>query len=241
MAMFCTKCGKKLEEGQSCDCEKEKNVNNTPQKNNTNFDVNELFKDYLDIVKGLFTAPIDTIKKYTKTDKFVLGIIAMVINCLISGVFFYFLMDKTLGGLFGFASRGYGSLMSSSVSLPFGKVFLMGLLFMVLWFLVCASAVYVIANPIMKDKLNIKEAFALTGVCSIFTTLTTLASLLFIFISVKISIIILLLGATFYLTYLYQGLSEITAINKNRLAYVFVSAVGLATFLAIEIVPRLFS
>ena len=94
---------------------------------------------------------------------------------------------------------------------------------------------------ILKDKMDIKTSFALVGVCSIFTTLTTVVALIFTFVSVKFALIILLLGAIFYLTHLYQGLSDITSVNKNKLVYVFVPAVAVATFVMIELVPKFFS
>ena len=180
MAKFCTKCGKKLEEGEVCTCSQ-----NTVKTNTTaagSIDVNQGFNDYLNIIKGIFTRPSDTIKEYAKGDKFLLGIIAIVINCLVSGLFFYFFIDKAVGGLMGMFG-GYGSLMSSAgMSLPFGRIFFMGLLFMVFWFAVCALVLFVIANPILKDKMDIKTSFALVGVCSIFTTLTTVAALILTFL-----------------------------------------------------------
>ena len=238
MAKFCTKCGKKLEEGEKCTCSQ--NVSTTTA-NAGSVDFNQLFNDYVNIIKGIFTRPSDTIKEYAKGGKFLLGIIALVINCLVSGLFFYFFMDKAFGGLMGMFG-GYGSLMSSAgMSLPFGRIFFMGLLCMVFWFAVCTLVLFVIANPILKDKIDIKASFALVGVCSIFTTLTTVVALIFTFVSVKFALIILLLGAIFYLTHLYQGLSDITSVNKNKLVYVFVPAVALATFVMIELVPKFFS
>ena len=238
MAKFCTKCGKKLEEGEVCTCSQ-----NTVKTNTTaagSIDVNQGFNDYLNIIKGIFTRPSDTIKEYAKGDKFLLGIVAIIINCLVSGLFFYFFIDnamKSVGGMFGM-----GSLMGiGGYSLPFGRIFFMGLLFMVFWFAVCALVLFVIANPILKDKMDIKTSFALVGVCSIFTTLTTVAALILTFLSVKFAIIVLLLGAIFYLTHLYQGLSDITNINKNKLVYTFVPAVAVATFVMIELVPKFFS
>ena len=240
MAKFCTKCGKKLEEGEVCNCSAN-TVKASTTASSGNVDINQGFNDYVNIIKGIFTHPSDTIKEYAKGDKFLLGIIAIVINCLISGVFFYFFIDKAFGsamGMFG----GYGSLMSSAgMSLTFGRIFFMGLLFMVFWFAVCALVLFVIANPILKDKMDIKTSFALVGVCSIFTTLTTVVALIFTFVSVKFALIILLLGAIFYLTHLYQGLSDITSINKNKLVYTFVPAVALATFVMVELVPKFFS
>ena len=238
MAKFCTKCGKKLEEGETCNCSSAQKTSAPAQ---ASFDFNELLNDYVSVIKGIFTNPSDTIKEFAKSSKMVLGIIAMAINTIISGLFFYFYIDKAIGGFLGMFAGGYGSLMSGSLSVPFGRIFFMGLLCMVFWFAICALVIFVIANPVLKDKMDIKKTFALVGVCSIFTTLTTVVALIFTFISVKFALIILLLGSIFYLTHLYQGLSDVTSINKNRLVYVFVPAVGLATFLMIEIVPRLFS
>ena len=51
MAKFCTKCGKKLEEGKTCDCEKTTVVNNN------------MVNDYMEVLKGMFTKPLDTMKK----------------------------------------------------------------------------------------------------------------------------------------------------------------------------------
>ena len=135
MAKFCTKCGKKLEEGEVCTCSQNTAKTSTSAAAGS-VDFNQLFNDYVNIIKGIFTRPSDTIKEYAKGGKMLLGIIALVINCLVSGLFFYFFMDKAFGGLMGMFG-GYGSLMSSAgMSLPFGRIFFMGLLCMVFWFAV---------------------------------------------------------------------------------------------------------
>ena len=77
MAKFCTKCGKKLEEGEKCTCSQ--NVSTTTA-NAGSVDFNQLFNDYVNIIKGIFTRPSDTIKEYAKGGKFLLGIIALVIK-----------------------------------------------------------------------------------------------------------------------------------------------------------------
>ena len=235
MAKFCTRCGKPLEEGKTCDCSK--NNASASVTSGTSID----FNDFINIVKGLFTKPADTVKEYAKSEKAVLGIIAILVNCIVSGFFFYFLFDKAMGGFASMYMGGYGSMLSGSYSLPFGKLFLMGFLFLLFWFAVCALCLFIIANTILKDKLDIKASFALVGVCSVFTTLTTLVAWLFLYIKVWIAIVILLVAAGFYLTHLYQGLSDITKIEKNKLVYTFMPSVALATFVMVYIVPKFFS
>ena len=60
MAKFCTKCGKKLEEGQVCSCEAK--ATKATSSNNGGFDVKECANSYLDMLKGIFTKPVETIK-----------------------------------------------------------------------------------------------------------------------------------------------------------------------------------
>ena len=236
MAKFCTRCGKPLEEGEVCDCSSTQNKTNT---SNTTPAVD--FNDFVNIIKGIFTKPADTVKEYSKSEKGLIGIIAILINCIVSGLFFYFLCDKAFGSYMTLLGGGYGSLLSGAYSIPFGKIFFMGFLFLLFWFAVCGLCLFIIANPILKDKMDIKSAFALVGVCSVFTTITTLVAWLFLYIKVWIAIAILLVAAGFYLTYLYQGLSDITKIEKNKLAYTFMPSVALATFVMVYIVPKFFS
>ena len=241
MAKFCTKCGKALEEGKVCDCFKEVEKTSSNNIQSSNIDFNKGLNDYIDIIKGIFTKPADTIKSFATSNKFLLGVVAIVINCLVSGLFFYFFCSKALSGFMSMFMGGYGSYFSSAVEIPFARTFFMGFLFMASWFVVAALIILLFANPIFKDKMDVKKAFALVGNCSVFTTLTTIFAIVCTFISIPFTIVVLLLGAGFYLTHLYQGLSDITKIDKNKLVYVFMPAVSLATFVMVYIMPKLFS
>ncbi len=209
------------------------------QKSTSEFDINAYINSYVDMVKGIFTRPIDTIQKYAKTEHFVLGIIAMILNCIISGIFLFCLCKEAMGA-FSSLMGGYDYLMSSAtMEVPFFKTFLYGILFMAVGFSVTALMIYVIANVIFKDQIDIKSAFTLVGVCSVFTTITTIVCIILTYISMKLMIIVLLLAGIFYLTYLYQGIAESTKLDKNKLAYVFVPAIGIATFVVIYILPKI--
>ena len=88
MAKYCTKCGKKLEEGQKCDCDKKEKVNAEVVEEKEVITINnDMLNDYVEVVKGMFTHPVDTMKEYSKRSKFNLALIMILINCLISGLF----------------------------------------------------------------------------------------------------------------------------------------------------------
>lgn len=89
MAKFCTKCGKKLEEGEICNCS---NVNTnqvveSTQKQSTKVDVKESFMDCVSVFKKIFTKPMDAIKEFVCDNKFVSGIIMVVVAAITSGLY----------------------------------------------------------------------------------------------------------------------------------------------------------
>ena len=110
---------------------------------------------------------------------------------------------------------------------------------MVAGFAVTALMIYVMATVVFKDKMDIKKAFSLVGVCSVFTTVTTLISIILIYLSIKAMLIVLLIAGIFYLTYLYQGISDTTEVDKNKLAYVFIPAISVATFVVVYVLPKI--
>ena len=247
MAKFCTKCGKTLEEGNVCDCaqttqtQPEVAVATQPKSNNVNgFDFNKYLNDYIELLKGIFMKPVDTITKFSTSENFLLGVIALVINCLISGIFLYCFCSEAMG-LFSSLMGGYGSLLTgtTTVEVPFIKTVLYGIVFMAAGFAVTALMIYVMATVVFKDKIDIKKTFALVGTVSVFTTITTMLCIVLNYISVKFMMIVLMLAGVFYLTYLYQGISELTKVEKNKLAYVFVPAISVATFVVVYILPKI--
>ena len=232
MAKFCTKCGKKLEDGKPCDCCKKEVKKEVVVESKTNgFDFNECVNSYIEIVKGVFVKPIDTIKKFATSSNFVLGLIALAINCI----------AKESINLISSFTGGYSSLlaMSSSIDVPFMKTFLYGILFMAVGFSVTALMIYVMVGVIFKDKIDMKKAFSLVGVCSVFTTVTTVVSIILNYISIKLMMVVLLISGIFYLTHLYQGVQETTEVDKNKLAYVFVPAISVATFVVVYVLPKI--
>ncbi len=240
MAKFCTKCGKELIEGKTCDCEKAISTEKTSTQ--SGFDFNECLNSYIDIIKGIFKCPIDTIKKYATSSNFLLGIIALALNSIVSGIFLYCLCKEALGSLgsiMGTLSGGYGSLMAGNIDIPFMRIFLLGIGFMIAGFIVTALMIYLIAGVILKENIDIKKSIALVGTCSVFTTITTAVAIILTYMSIKFMMIVLLLAGIFYLTYLAQGISNTTKIDKNKLAYVFVPSIAVATFVVVYILPKI--
>ena len=245
MAKFCTKCGKKLEDGQVCDCgkktkEKEEVVVTTTKEAQ---DLSQMANQFVDVAKGLFTHPIDTIKKYSGEKYFALGLAMMIINSLVMG-FFIWLVVKELVGMVSTLGMYFGSMMEydlselGEVKVPI-SVLLKSAVFGLVGFATNAGMLYVFAGPIMKGKENVKQFFSLVGVCSTLTTVTTLIACVLMYISVQVTVIFMVLAAILYFTYLYHGLVETTDINKNRLGYVYTASLAVSAFVVFYILPKI--
>lgn len=95
--MFCMKCGKKLEDGEVCDCEQQKvNQAEEVEQEKTNNDkvLNNFFKNLGD----LFVRPADAIKDAVNNKRWINGIIYVVIVCVVSSLFStFFTVANTVG------------------------------------------------------------------------------------------------------------------------------------------------
>lgn len=123
MAKFCTKCGKPLVEGQTCNCGNEErpevetmnfgqpSANDFQQANQMNQNMGtgvqpqmqpaanngnakNLFNDCLNIVKNFFKKPVSTIEENANDNKMVHAIIMVVLNALAAGLFVILLVKE---------------------------------------------------------------------------------------------------------------------------------------------------
>ncbi len=92
MAKFCTKCGKPLEEGQVCDCQATVDTTatvapTTASASTSSIDFKESGKDCLEVLKGIFVKPVETIKNFVADNKLVAAIIMIVAAALSTGLY----------------------------------------------------------------------------------------------------------------------------------------------------------
>lgn len=206
---YCTKCGKQLEEGHICK------------------------KDYINlfttITKEIFTKPIDTIKNNTKIENFGFALILLLINAIISGILLYSITKETTNFLTTFLPQNN----------QFLKLFLQGTFFSIVNIIMIGTIMYLLLGPISKTKLDIKTVFTSIGITSIIPTILELITILFLFISIKFALLIIVLTTILYLTILYQNMTEITTVNKNKLPYVFLTTITGTLLVTFYILPLL--
>ena len=113
MAKFCIHCGKKLKDGEVCDC-----------MANVQVQTNDLGTNLIDVLKGMFMKPIDTIKSYTEEKHFNLALVLVGILSLSTALFMMSLIKNvaematsSMGGLTLYAMT------SVSSQIPYLQIF----------------------------------------------------------------------------------------------------------------------
>ena len=230
MAKFCTKCGKPLEDGKKCDCEKENKTEEQVVENN-------LVDGSLDIFKRIFVNPLKTVKKYANgNNNLTLSLILSLINIIIFGLFFYFLLNSLAEGLM---SNILGIGLSLGAEIDFMKTFFAGILGMALALLLIASITTLFASVIFKGKGTFKDYITLTGIITPISSAALIVAIICSFISYKLALAIAFIGAVIYFVTFVQSMIDIYKVNKERISYIVAITIASTYIIAIFVTYKL--
>lgn len=222
MTKFCTNCGKELIDGK-CDCVKKSDVGVTSD---------DLASKFMDIVKGLLKKPVTTIKENTTEDNFSFGLILLAISACVTGLFTYFFI-KDGSSVISFV-RLYGMF-----DVPFLRVFIASSITSAIWYAVLGFVTYLFANKLFKLEVTVKEIFTMLGILSVIMSLALIVSIILVYVSVKLMLLLIVVASLFYSIYFILGLKEVTGIDKDKLAYLYVPSILTAVFIVYYVLPRL--
>lgn len=228
MAKYCTNCGKKLKEGEVCDCKKDSVINN------------ETTQKALDLVRGMIYTPIDTIKDFTKKSSFNLAMILVGVLSVITGLFVMSLCKNGLNYSLQLTYSGLNSFMPSSIEIPYMKIFFTSLVLVFGLSFVYTFILYVVNTMLFKREADFKEVYSMYGACSIVSSLGILASAILIFVNVSLGIITFALTSILNLVYSYHGLKFLGSKDENKYGYIYLLT-NVLFFVVIFIISKIFS
>ena len=137
---------------------------------------------------------------------------------------------------------GFGSLYSlssASIEIPFFKVVGYVFLIMAVYFVVLAFVSYLVSNKLFKADTTWKKVVASVGVCSMLTSITSIVAIICIYISMKVFAIVVMLAAVLFLGYYYHSIKISSDIYENKQGYTFISALAVALFVALYLLPKI--
>lgn len=227
MAKFCTNCGKKLEEGQTCECTK------TVVASNGN-----LFNECLEIAKNFFKKPIDTLEENVDESKLTHAFIMLGVNGIAMGLF----MMAIAKSLYSIMFAGYGSLMSlaaAQVKIPYVKIFFITFVVTIIVECLITLCSYLLSDKLFKGNTNIKKMITLFGFSSIIMSAATIVAAILSFINIYIALFVIAAGSMLKTYYNYKGLEFACDTDINKLGYILMPSVLVVSVVVGYLLPRI--
>ena len=214
MAKYCTNCGKKLKEGETCDCQKD-------SKKEIDKDINEITKKGTKTITNFLEKPIDTAKKHIGDENFSISIALVSISSILLGVF-TLIAAKEIMALF-FNSFGFGYNYFSS-EIPYFRIFMTTTALSLGFYFLEALVIWLIVEKMMKKKFNYKKIFNIIGLLSIYNMGATIISILGVYISIYIVVLLAIAATILNIVTLTLILKDVIKIDVNKLPYVLLGS-----------------
>ena len=255
MAKFCTKCGKKLEEGQTCDCTQ--NVSTTVSTNTTqsgSVDIKESLLDCLNVFKKIFTKPVEAVKEFVCDNKFIAGIIMTVIAAISSGLY----RIATLKNMYSstnansFTANDFSDLLNSALSgnglstaePEYFKEFLTTFVTNLAEYALIIFIGYIIVSKILKGTATWKQMINAVAISLTFVLAANLVNSVLVFINGDfIGNIRTYLSSFAYILsilILYKSVKEVGNVDNNKVFMAVASMSVLAT-VVIDVAKKIFN
>lgn len=229
MAKFCTKCGSPLENGK---CPKCSGKETTVAKTETieAIDIKQSFMDCLNILKKVFIKPVETVKEFVSDNKFVTGIIMIVITAIFAGLYNIATIRSTVGS-------------NSFVEPDYLKEFMTTFAYSAVEYAIMAGVGYLVVTQLFKGKISIKEMFSLIGIA--FSTVLVSYALCSIIVFVDGEVIkyiikyITLFGGIFSYLLIYEGIKQKGEIDNEKI-FLSVASICIFAVMVIDILHKIF-
>lgn len=265
MAKFCTKCGKPLVEGQTCNCGnpetpvvetlnfEQPSMKDFQQTNNMNQNMmnqpqggmaqpskaNNLFNECLAIVTGFLKKPVTTIQENANENKFTHALV-------IAGVFAASVMAfvlVVLGDIYGALEKtmSMGGLVEvPELEVPYIKVGLITFIAVAGALALMALLAWLIMNKLFKVNTTYKKVLGIYAISSIIAAVASLAAIICKFIDYRLAFVVLALGFALNTHYVSATMRFAGQADENKLGYVVVIAQYVALFVVTFLIYKIF-
>ena len=263
MAKFCTKCGKPLVEGTTCNCGnseqpvvetltfEQPSMKDFQQANNMNqvmmnqtpgvaqpSKAKNLFNETLSIVKGFLTKPVTTIQENSNDNRFNHALV--LIGAFAASVMAFVLV--VLGDLYKTISdaMSFGGMVEAEIEVPYIKVGLITIISVAGCLALMALLAWLIMNKLMKVNTTYKKVLEIYAIASIITTLAALIGAVCLFIDYRLGFGVLALGFALNTHYVSVSIKNAGQTDENKLGYVVVIAQYVAIFVVGLLLYKIF-
>ena len=255
MAKFCTKCGTPLEDGKCPKCKEVKTTKEVKEEvvEVEAVDVKQSFMDCLNIFKKIFTKPLEAIKEFVTDNKFVSGIIMIVVTALSTGLYKIATLKNMYEANSGskFNANDLGDYISAALSGgSFGPAkpdyvgeFFKTFAYNLVEYAAIALIGYLIITKLFKGTATIKQMVAAVGIALSIVLVANLANSIIIFFDGEvfgyIRSYISTFGTIFSYLILYEGIKGVAEIDKEKM-FLGIASICICATIVIDIAHKMF-
>lgn len=243
MAKFCTKCGKKLEEGKVCEC--------TVVSQTVDTSIKGSFVECLNVFKNIFTKPFDAIKSFVIENKFIAGIIMIVATALSSGLYKLASLKSGYNAVESITSNDLTGLLNSALSgslqaaePEYLKEFMTRFATDLAEYAVIVFIGYLLITKLLKGKASLKQMVNVVAISLAVIFASNIINSILVFIDgefiVNLRIYINSFASIFSTLVLYGAIKEIGGVDQNKL-FVSVASISVLATIVMDLIQKLFN
>lgn len=250
MSKFCTKCGKKIEEGKVCECSKTNK--NEDIKKNMSVEVKKSCLDCVNVFKKIFTKPFDAIKEFVCENKFIAGIIMIVVAAITSGLYKIASLKSmySSSNMSSFNKEDISSLLSSAFSgnlstePQYLKEFFTTFATNLAEYALIVVIGYFIIAKLLKGKATWKNMITAVAISLSVVLAANIINSILVFIDGEfignIRNYVSSLASILSVLILYGSINEFGKIDKNKL-FITVASMLVAATLVMDVIQKIFN
>lgn len=246
MAKFCTKCGKELVDGACPSC-----ASSEKETVSGSVDIKGSLMECVNVFKKILTKPFDAIKEFVSENKFVAGIIMVVISALSTGIYKIATLNNVYSSsksLDSFTSSDFADILNSALSggsvsakpeylKEFMTSFAMNLVLSALVIIIG----YLIVSKLFKGKTSIKEMINVVAVSLTVIVMANLVNSVLVFIDgefiANLRVYISSFATIMSTLVLYGAVKESAEIDSNKL-FVSVASMSVLATIAMDLIQK---
>lgn len=248
MGKFCTKCGRPLQEGEICGCGNE--IEEMKEKKDFTIDIKESFIDCFEIFKKVITKPFEAINNFVTENKYISGIIMMVMAALSTGIYklavlknSYQMVESSLDGHGGWLDI-WSNFTGESVRPAYFKEFLTETATNLIQYIVLVILGYLIISKLMNGKSTWKHILTAVGISLSVVIGANLMNSILTFINGELIIHLISyvssFASIFSILLLYESVKGVAEVDKNKLLIGITSMLVCAN-IVVDFIQKIFS
>lgn len=192
---------------------------------------------FIEITKSIFKKPADTIQMHASEENYVFGWAFIVINCFMMGIMVYILSLKSTIPFYEFL---FSDQLILNTFFSIFRIILTVSIYAFVGYFTIASMIKITSSVIYETRISFKKIVALTGICSVITTISSFVVSVMIFMSVKFAVMLIGLSFAFYWIVLSQTIFDLDESDPNKAIYVIFITIVATIFMLTMILPEMF-